>query len=149
LASSPVHFRRIFFIKLIFFSFIFIAISFFIGIINTSILHDQLSISLVFLLLLATAVFFVTTFGLSLAALFPSFETDDPELISTSLPGLIFMVSSLGYGGICAWVFHDYLLNSFPSFIVIFISSSLICIYLLSYYASRSLEKIEFASKQI
>lgn len=51
-----------------------------------------------------------TLYGLALGALFPNFETDDPEFLSTSLPGLTFIFTSVLYGGFAATITRNYLI---------------------------------------
>jgi hypothetical protein len=41
-----------------------------------------------------------------MGALFPSNETDDPETISTSMPGLFFTALSLIYGALCSFILY-------------------------------------------
>jgi hypothetical protein len=56
--------------------------------------------------LFVSAVIFIVTLGLSLGALFPSLESDDPEVISTSMSGLFCTALSLIYGALSALVLY-------------------------------------------
>lgn len=68
----------------------------------------------------------VTLYGLALGALFPNFETDDPEFLSTSLPGLTFIFTSVLYGGCAAVATRNFLVSGEPALLVLFLSSSIL-----------------------
>ena len=68
----------------------------------------------------------VTLYGLALGALFPNFETDDPEFLSTSLPGLTFIFTSVLYGSCAAVATRNFLVSGEPALLVLFLSSSIL-----------------------
>jgi hypothetical protein len=108
--SAPLDLGAVFVTKLFFFTSLFSVISLVFICWNayTLGLVLPLGIPLVFAVLLGA--FFLTTFGLSLGAIFPNTETDDPERLSTTLPGIGFIFGALAYG-----VFGSYALRSFLS----------------------------------
>lgn len=106
LGAAPVSLRRIFFSKLSFYGTLFLALGLILGIANAAILGLSLLHALGFLLLLAIMILCITTFGFSLGAIFPDTESDDPEAVSTSLPGLAFTFISLLYGACGAWLYY-------------------------------------------
>jgi hypothetical protein len=106
LGTAPISLRRVFFSKLTFYSAIFLALGLVLGIVNSAILGLSLLNALGFLALLGIMIICVTTFGFSLGAIFPDTESDDPEAVSTSLPGLAFTFISLLYGACGAWLYY-------------------------------------------
>ena len=98
LGSAPIDFKKIFFGKCVFFSTLFVSLGLATALLNAAILGLPVLGSIVVLFSFAVSIFFLTVFGLSLGALFLNLETDDPEILSTSLPGLFFILISLIYG---------------------------------------------------
>ncbi len=70
----------------------------------------------------------VTLYGLALGALFPNFETDDPEVLSTSLPGLTFIFTSVLYGGFAAAAMRYSLVSGEYALLMLFLFSSALII---------------------
>ncbi len=127
--SSPVNMDQVYAVKLLFFTGLFtvIALCFTIG--NALSLGLLLPLSAPLLLVVLLGTFSLTTFGLSLGVLFPNTETDDPERLSTTLPGIGFIFGSLCYGVFSAIALHRYLFSadllSFTIFIVCSLLTSL------------------------
>lgn len=88
--------------------------------INIGILNLPLSHAVYSMLLFISVVVFIVTLGLSMGAVFPNYETDDPEVISTSMPGLFFTALSLIYGALGAGVLYRGLLSGNISLILAF-----------------------------
>lgn len=61
-----------------------------------------------FALTVLLGVAFLTTLGLSLGALFPNNDTDDPEQLSTTMPGIAFIFVSLLYAFIAGVALASY-----------------------------------------
>lgn len=103
LGSAPLSFKRIFFGKYFFYSTFFVLLGLLMSYINVSVLNlpTLAAFYLVTLFLITTV--FIVTFALSFGAVFPSGESDDPEVVTTSMPGLFFTAFSLSYGALCAW----------------------------------------------
>lgn len=106
LASAPLSFTKIFFGKYALYTSFFVIIGICMSYINSSILNVPYTYALYSMLLLVSVIIFIVTLGLSLGALFPNTETDDPEIISTSMPGLIFTALTLLYGALSDWILH-------------------------------------------
>jgi hypothetical protein len=100
LASSPLSFKRIFYGKYLFYTLFFVALGTVMSYTNVVILHLTFTYALYSMGLFISAIIFIVTLGLSLGALFPSYENDDPEVISTSMPGLFFTALALIYGAL-------------------------------------------------
>lgn len=129
--SSPVNMNSVYGVKLLFFTLLFssIACIFTIGSALSLGLILPLGAPLLFVVLLGT--FFLTTFGLSLGALFPNTETDDPERLSTTLPGIGFIFGAICYGLFAAFALRRYLeINDLLTF-TLFVTLSLLLSLLL------------------
>ncbi len=111
LGTAPLSFKKIFFGKYIFYTTFFVILGVLMSYANTLVLGLSTAHALYSLLLLITAIVFIVTLGLSLGALFPSLDTDDPEVISTSMPGLFFTALSLIYGALCAFTLYNALIK--------------------------------------
>jgi ABC-2 type transport system permease protein len=133
LGSAPLNFKKIFFGKYFFYVVFFGATGLLMSYINILVIGTPLLYALYSILLFITITTFIVTLGLSLGAIFPNLETDDPEIISTSMSGLFFTAFSLIYGAIGAWVLYTTLATSsvLPLFTLIFITLLFIGILLL------------------
>ncbi len=120
LGSAPISFTKIFYSKYVFYTLFFVFIGSVMGYVNVTILNLAFTYALLSMSLFITTVIFIVTLGLSLGALFPSTETDDPEAISTSMPGLFFTALSLIYGGISALVLYITLIKGVVPVLVLF-----------------------------
>jgi Putative ATP-binding cassette len=126
LGSAPLSFKKLFFGKYFFYTFFFVTLGFVMNSINTGVLGLSFMHALYATLLFVTAIIFVVTLGLSLGALFPSTETDDPETISTSMPGLFFTALALMYGALADLVLYTALKQERSVWIVFFVIISLL-----------------------
>lgn len=100
LGSAPLSFTKIFFGKYLFYISFFVVLGIIMSYIQSIILHSSLLYTFYSLTLFVSTIIFIVTLGLSLGALFPNTETDDPEVISTSMPGLFFTALALIYGAL-------------------------------------------------
>jgi hypothetical protein len=121
LGTAPINFLRVFFGKYFFFTAFFIGVGILMSYLNSLILGVTLAQGLYSVGLLIFAILFVETLGLFLGATFPNTETDDPEVISTSMPGLFFTGIALIYGAMAAWVLRTTLNTSEPTMALFFI----------------------------
>ena len=97
--------------------------------INMNVLDIALGQALSSTLLLASVIVFIVTLGLTVGALFPNRESDDPEVISTSMSGLFFTALALLYGALGAWTLHTSLLKNgtfLPLLVLIVVSIILV-----------------------
>lgn len=103
-ASAPIDAGRVFAAKLSFFTVVFslFASAFYLlsAYLSGAVMYATLS-GLVTVLVAVTT---ITTFGLALGALFPNTETDDPELLSTTMPGIALILGALLYGALGAYL---------------------------------------------
>jgi hypothetical protein len=106
LGSSPLGLKKIFLGKLFFFVVSFIILGSIMGYTSIVALNINLDRTLYLLILFLSTITSIVTFGLTLGARYPSFETDDPDVISTSMPGLFFTGISLLYSALSAYVLY-------------------------------------------
>jgi hypothetical protein len=125
LGTAPVSVRRIFLSKLGFYGTLFIGLGLVLGVVNSAVLGASLLHTVAFLLVLGTMIACTTVFGFSLGTLFPDTESDDPEAVSTSLPGLAFTFASLLYGAAGAWLYYLGLTASGTAGLGVFVAVSL------------------------
>jgi hypothetical protein len=76
-----------------------------IALINIWILQLAPASAMLFVVLCVLATVTVTALGVSMGALFPRFETDDPQQLGTSMPGIGLIAVSLLYGAVGASAF--------------------------------------------
>ena len=120
LASAPLDFKKIFFGKYLFYTIFFVSIGILMSYINIIILNVPFTHAFYSILLFISVVIFIVTLGLSLGALFPNSETDDPEVISTSMPGLFFTAFALLYGALSDFMLYLTLTKGFVSLLLLF-----------------------------
>ena len=149
MGTSPITPRRIFFSKLGFYVIAFLILGIGVGIANASLLGISFVAQGTFLLLLAVMIAAITAFALSLGALFPDTESDDPEIVSTSLPGLGFTFIALAYGGVGAWLYYIFLKTSQGAGVYSFILSSVILVVLMIMAASNRLRTFNPFSDEV
>lgn len=137
LGSAPLSFRKIFFGKYLFFVSFFLLLGGIMGYVGATALQISVTYALYLIALFIAVVMFIVTLGLTLGALFPSTESDDPESISTSMPGLSFTALSLLYGGLSAWLLYLALTKSYFVILGGFIGLTFAGVGALLYYMSH------------
>jgi hypothetical protein len=149
MGTSPVAPRRIFFSKLGFYIITFLILGIGVGIANASLLGISLVAEGTFLLLLAVMIVVITAFALGVGALFPDTESDDPEVVSTSLPGLGFTFISLAYGGVGTWLYYVFLKTFQGEGVYSFIVGSIILVILMIMVVSTRLKTFNPFSDEV
>jgi ABC-2 type transport system permease protein len=144
LASAPLNYNKIFWAKYVFYLLVFTGLGLLIGYGNLFILNISWQMIGLSLFLFIVAIIFVITFGLSLGAIFPNFETDDPSALSTTLPGLGFTFITCLYGAIGGWLLWQALKGNSVLYILGFELISLVIIILLLIKALNSLNNKDF-----
>lgn len=142
--SAPIDWGKIFSGKLIFYSFTFSILGVFFVVLNRGLVFlSPLEVVLFFVAVLLSS-FVLTVFGLGLGAIFPNFETDDPEVLSTTMPGLGFMAGAISYGALAAFALEEFILKSDLLFLGLWFLLSLVVIYVFVRLPGRSLARLEF-----
>lgn len=147
LASAPIDIAKMFWSKFWFFNTIFLVLGFTTLFLNFFFLHLDIGSAGFLFLLSSISIIFITTLGLSLGAIFPNFDTDDPQIIATSFPGLTFIVLSLSYGALGVYLFNVTLIRGVLSPLFGFMGISLLVIALMLYISPRSLRHTEFVRR--
>ena len=136
--SAPLLPGKIFIAKFSFFLALLSILGLTIGYSNTAFFENRLFASLSTFLTFFSAIFYLVSLALSLGFIFPNRETDDPSIISTSLPGLIFIFSSLAYGALGGWLLFSLLKSGRLLPLVLFLFISFILSVGLIIYTQRS-----------
>jgi hypothetical protein len=126
--TAPLNFKKIFFGKYFFYTLFLVVLGLFMNTVNTLVLGLTFVPALYATVLFVVTIVFIVTFGLSLGVLFPSTETDDPEVISTSMPGLFFTAVSLIYGAIADLVLYVTLEHGTFGYLVLYLVITVACI---------------------
>ncbi|HEY9585042.1 MAG TPA: hypothetical protein VJJ02_00410 [Candidatus Paceibacterota bacterium] len=142
--SAPVSLGVVFISKLRFFTLLFSALTVAFALLSVFVAGFSSFLAFLFVLVIVLATFVLTTYGLSLGAIFPNFESDDPEVLSTTLPGLGFIFGALGYGAFGAYALG--LLWRGGSFVplALFVTLSFLAVFVLVRLAQQSLSRAEF-----
>ncbi len=93
--------------------------------------------------------FFLTALGTSLGGAFPNFETSDPEVLSTSVPGLATVVISVGYGALVTYAFYLYITKHNTQFLTLILISSVMAGLLLIMASIKKSKQVEFITKRV
>lgn len=137
LGSAPLSFGKIFFGKYLFYSIFFTVLGICMSYTNSVVLATPLLYTFYTMLLFVITVLAIVTGALSLGALFPSHDTDDPEAISTSIPGLSFTALALLYGALSDFVLYTTLLKGVGLSLYIFLTVTIVGICALLYCVPR------------
>ncbi len=137
--SAPINPAALFIGRAVFYVPLFAFLGALFTLLNSFIMETSLFGSAVILGSVCLAAITVTIYGLALGALFPNLETDDPELLSTSLPGLTFIFTSLLYGGLAAYAVRDSFLRPEGLLLPLFALISLIFCFLSVFLALKKL----------
>lgn len=140
-ASAPLKSGKIFIAKFYFFLTLLAVLGLSIGYSNTAFFENRLFASLSTFLTFFSAIFFLVTLALSLGFLYPNNETSDPSIISTSLPGLTFIFTSLAYGALGGWLLYGLLkTDQFLPLVLFLIMSFILSIFLIFHTQRKAVE---------
>lgn len=142
--SAPIDWGRIFWGKLIFYASIFSVLGVFFAVLNRGIVFLPPFEALLFFAAVLLSSLVLTVFGLGLGAIFTNFETDDPEILSTTMPGLGFTAGAILYGALASFALEEFFLKSDLFFMGLWFLLSLIIIYFFIRLPGRSLARLEF-----
>lgn len=111
LGTAPIRMQKVFSAKFLFYLSVFLALGLVFCGLNFVIIQTPVAQGFAFVVFTLLMIVFLVAFGLGLGAIFPNFESDDPEVLSTSLPGLGFIFGSLLYGGFGSYIFYQFLVG--------------------------------------
>jgi hypothetical protein len=147
--SSPIKKQRIFWAKLFFYLPFLAFLGIVIGYSNLLLINLTFTYTLSTLILFLTSILFTVTLGLSLGAMFPSQEVDDPASLSTSMPGIGFMIGALGHGLLGGLLLFRLLNGSSHINFTLFIISTFIATGILLYIAPASFSQKRLIKKTV
>ena len=144
LGSAPIDFKEIFKVKYRFYGLLLSLI----GLVALAVYIIPLSVTFqVAAVSIATILMGVSTLtmvGISLGSIFVNFETNDPQKLSTSPPGIGFILISLTYSGLGAYLVYEVFSRENHYLLLIFLFLSIIIYKGLKKAALKSLESLEF-----
>lgn len=85
----------------------------------------------------------VAMIGLSLGVIFVNFKIEDPQLMSTSLPGLLLVLVFLGLGALGAAAMYQFILGTFVYLMILNFVAPMLAVASVA-WALKALKKIEF-----
>ena len=144
--SLPVSYGTLFRARLFFFSGMLVLLALVVALLHVLILGIAPMTALVLVLLVVASSALLVLFGLTLGVRYPNFDTADPELLSTSLPGIVFILGAVVYGILGALSMRSFLLYGSSTGVLCFLVGSGIAYWLLQMIARRALARFEFAA---
>jgi hypothetical protein len=144
LGAAPLRMQNVFWSKFLFYGSLFLLLGIVFCGLNFFIIQTAIAQGLAFVVFMLLMIVFLVAFGLGLGAIFPNFDSDDPEVLSTSLPGLGFIFSSLLYGGAGTYLFYKFLIGGSIAALVGFDAFTTFLIIAMLILSFRSLKKFEF-----
>ncbi|HSE35104.1 MAG TPA: hypothetical protein VLB83_03200, partial [Candidatus Paceibacterota bacterium] len=145
LGSAPIDQGIIFVVKLGFFAFVLSVLALGFGTLEMALFALPPNAEMVFDAAIVVAVFFITILALALGAIYPNRDTDDPELLSTTAPGLAFIGLALAYGAFGAFALARFVGKGDPIVIGIALVASIAGAVMLLARARRALARLEFS----
>lgn len=145
--TAPVTLGRLFLIKAIFYVSTIGVISTLIGVLHVLLLSSSVSSAVIFVFYVLAVSITLTLVGLGLGARFPNFTTNDPEELSTTLPGFGFVGISLIYGSLAAYSYYLVFAGTGIVSMIIFLVLSILLAWFICYEALRKLPHTDFAAR--
>jgi hypothetical protein len=143
--SSPLRLGRLLWAKFWFFVVTFGSFTVAAEAVNVFLLKLPVGQAGLFLTLGLAAVLMLCSLGLFFGVKFANFETDDPQALGTSIPGLVFVFSAVLYGALAAYIYYVSLLNALAGLAVIFILASFLFSWVLMASAVSEVRHKDFA----
>lgn len=144
-ASSPLRLGRLLWAKFWFFALTFGGFGVLAEVVNVFLLKLPVGSASLFLVLGLSAVLNLCALGLYFGVRFANFETDDPQALGTSIPGLVFVFCSVLYGGLGGYVYYIFLVTALPVMPIVFIMASLLFTWTLVASAASAVRHTDFA----
>jgi hypothetical protein len=86
----------------------------------------------------------IALLGLGIGSRFSNFNSADPQQLSTSLPGLAFMVLAVTYGIISAYILFQWFATDNALYPVMFLLGSIMCCGLVQFLVVQRLDEVEY-----
>ncbi|MFP4514563.1 MAG: putative ABC transporter permease subunit [Parcubacteria group bacterium] len=144
MGSAPIKMSKVFLTKFKLFTLVLILLGVLSLLLYIIPLEINLYLSLLLNFIVIISVATLSMFGLALGAIYINFETNDPNDLSTSAPGIIFMISALIYIALATYIFYLSISSTNYLLLILFTLFSLIAILIFKNLAIKSLEKMEY-----
>jgi hypothetical protein len=144
MGSAPIKMSKVFYSKYKIFSLVLVLLGILSLLLYIIPLQINLFMSLVLSFVVLIAVLTLTMFGLALGAIYINFESNDPNELSTSAPGIIFMISALVYIALTTYLFYLCISSATYLPLILFIILSIVIIFGFKKLAIKALEKMEY-----
>jgi hypothetical protein len=144
IGSAPINLKRIFNKKFIFFSFLTSLIALVAFSLYLIPIPIGWRVTLIFPLILIISCLTLTAIGLSMGVVFINFETDNLQKLSTSGPGIGFVLISLLYSSLSALLAYYFLQTNNYLLLALFVFISFLLYLISKKYTLKSLDNIEF-----
>ncbi len=144
IGSVPLNFGEIFKAKYKFYSKLLLFISLISLLVYIVPLGVAVEIAIISISILFISTMVLVMLGLGMGALFINFETDDPQALSTSAPGVVLILSSIIYSGWAAYV--AYSITQYKNYtpVILFLIISITIYKAIKTKALNALIKLEF-----
>ena len=143
LACAPLDLRQVLIAKAAWFSVVFVLISVLISLVSLRLAGSRLLDTGASLASVTIAIVTVVALGIASSVYFPNFETDDPQVLSTSLPGLGLVAACLLYGVVSTVALQRQLAGQ-GSTLTLWAFGSLLLVAVLYYGSVEQVRKLEF-----
>lgn len=147
LLSAPVSLVKLFWAKASFFAGVLALLSAVVAGLHIVLLQISGLQALIFVVLSVVAAVTVAVMGLALGAVFPNFQTTNPDVLATTLPGLSYVLLSLVYGSVASLTLYYVFSTGQAVWAWGFLAGSLLLVGIFSYLAGKTLPEIEFEQK--
>jgi len=144
IASAPIRYSRLLWIKFSFYAAVFSLLALLVEAVNLLVLHLPVGHAFMFLLLAIVSCVLLCALGLALGAIFPNFESDDPQRLSTSIPGLTLVFSAVVYGALASLAFYQFINGAAAARLWLFMLGALLLALALMSLAATMAERVEF-----
>ncbi|MCF7795081.1 hypothetical protein K9M50_01870 [Patescibacteria group bacterium] len=144
MGSAPIKMSKVFLSKYKLFALVLVILGVLSLLLYIIPLGMSLYLSIVLSLVVIIAVLTLTMFGLALGAMYINFESNDPNELSTSAPGISFMISALVYIALVTYLFYLNVSGSNYLSLFLFVIISIFIIIIFKRLAIKSLEKMEY-----
>lgn len=146
MGSAPIKMSKIFYSKYKIFSLALIILGILSLLLYIIPLQISLSLSISLNIVILIAILTLTMLGLALGAMYINFESSDPNELSTSAPGISFIISALAYITLTTYLFYLSISRASYLPLVLFTVASIIMILSFKRLAIKALEKMEYYS---
>lgn len=145
--TAPLNLVKVMFSKLLFFGSLFLLMGLTVSTINFVVFEVTIWEISLFLIILTVSVSLITTFGMFMGIAFPNFDSDNPEVLGTTIPGIFFTLASVLYGALGAYLLYVYMQGGLVVWILFYILASVVLFVLFIVMTPVYLREFEFTKR--